>query len=154
MKPGTPYVWDETLESAFQESKTVIASEIAEGVKIFDPQKPTCLATDWSKSGTGFWLLQKHCTCVKIEPFCCHSGWRIRLFGSRFTHPAESCYAPVKGEALAVVDALVKARSFVLGCADLVLAVDHKPLLKIFGDCILEDILYPRLRNLKEKTLR
>ena len=33
-------------------------------------------------------------------------------------------------------------------------AVDHKPLLKLFGDRCLEDIPNPRLRNLKEKTLR
>ncbi|CAL4111798.1 unnamed protein product, partial [Meganyctiphanes norvegica] len=31
--------------------------------------------------------------------------------------------------------------------------LDHKPLLKIFGDRCLEDIPNPRLRNLKEKTL-
>ena len=41
-----------------------------------------------------------------------------------------------------------------LGCEDLIIAVDHKPLLKIFGDRSLEDIPNSRLRNLKEKTLR
>ena len=46
--------------------------------------------------------------------------------GSRFTHAAESRYAPVEGEALAVVDALDKARHFVLGCSDLIVAVDHR----------------------------
>ena len=30
----------------------------------------------------------------------------------------------------------------------------HKPLLKLFGDRCLEDIPNPRLRNLKERTLR
>ncbi|CAG2216565.1 unnamed protein product [Mytilus edulis] len=80
--------------------------------------------------------------------------WRITLVGSRFTHPAESRYAPVEGEALAVVDALDKARYSVLGCDDLIIAVDHKPLLKIFSDRSLEDISNSRLRNLKEKTLR
>lgn len=74
--------------------------------------------------------------------------------GSRFTNSAESNYQPVEGEALAVVDALYKARHFVLGCKNLIVAVDHKPLLKIFGDRSLEDIPNPRLRNLKEKSLR
>ena len=50
------------------------------------------------------------------------------LVGSRFTHPKESRYAPIEGEALAVADALDKARHFVLGCNNLVIAVDHKPL--------------------------
>lgn len=74
--------------------------------------------------------------------------------GSRFTNSAESNYQPIEGEALAVVDALYKARHFVLGCKELIVAVDHKPLLKIFGDRSLEDIPNPRLRNLKEKSLR
>ncbi|GFO25984.1 enzymatic polyprotein [Plakobranchus ocellatus] len=88
------------------------------------------------------------------EPFCCKTGWRITLVGSRFTSGAESRYAPIEGEALAVVDALDKARHFTLGCDDLIIAVDHKPLLKLFGDCCLDDIPNPRLRNLKEKSLR
>lgn len=45
-------------------------------------------------------------------------------------------------------------RHFVLGCSNLTIAVDHKPLLKIFGDRSLEQITNTRLRNLKEKTLR
>lgn len=69
-------------------------------------------------------------------------------------HAAESRYAPVEGKALAVVDALDKARFFTLGCEDLIIAVDHKPLLKLFGDRSLEEISNARLRNLKEKTLR
>ena len=75
--------------------------------------------------------------------------------GSRFTHPAESRYAPAEGEALAVADALDKARHFVLGCNDLIVAVDHKPLLKLFGDRSLEDISgrYPE-HKAEEKTLR
>ncbi|VDI45753.1 Hypothetical predicted protein [Mytilus galloprovincialis] len=52
------------------------------------------------------WFGLKHCSCKGSEPFCCNTGWRITLVGSRFTHPAESRYAPVEGEALAVVDAL------------------------------------------------
>ncbi|GFO31507.1 enzymatic polyprotein [Plakobranchus ocellatus] len=94
------------------------------------------------------------CETAKSRPFCCKTGWRITLVGSRFTSGAESRYAPIEGEALAVVDALDKARHFTLGCADLIIAVDHKPLLKIFGDRCLDDIPNPRLRNLKKKSLR
>ena len=154
LKPGTPFKWDEQLECLFQESKAVIVSEIEHGVQIFDKNKPTCLATDWSKNGIGYWLFQKHCHCHKSIPFCCSDGWKITLVGSRFTSATESRYAPVEGEALAVADALEKARHFVLGCNDLIIAVDHKPLLKLFGDRSLENIPNARLRNLKEKTLR
>ena len=99
-------------------------------------------------------MFQKHCRCTPVRPFCCNDGWKITLVGSRFTHAAESRYAPIEGEALAVADALDKARYFVLGCANLIVAVDHKPLLKLLADRALDDIPNPRLRNLKEKTLR
>ena len=154
LQPGTKFEWTQPLDKAFQASKLAIAKEIENGVRIFDKSKPTCLATDWSKSGIGFWLFQKHCTCSGSKLFCCKSGWKTTLMGSRFTHAAETRYAPVEGEALAVVYALDKARYFILGCPNLTIAVDHKPLLKLFGDRSLEDIPNPRLRNLKEKTLR
>jgi hypothetical protein len=154
LKPGTPFQWDAQMQSLFDESKAIIVNDIEQGVQIFDKSRPTCLATDWSKTGIGFWLLQKHCTCAKTIPFCCRTGWKVTLVGSRFTSSAESHYAPVEGEALAVADALDKARYFVLGCDNLTIAVDHKPLLKILGDRTLEDLPNPRLRRLKEKTLR
>ena len=72
----------------------------------------------------------------------------------RFTHAAESRCTPIEGEALAVADAVDKARHFVLGCKNLTVTVDHQPLLKIFGDRSLDNISNTRLRNLKEKTLR
>ena len=152
--PPSPFARTDQLQQAFTASKSEICQRIKEGVRIFDKNRPTCLATDWSKDGIGYWLFQKHCQCPSREILCCQEGWKVVLVGSRFTHPAESRYAPVEGEALAVADALDKARHFVLGCSDLQIAVDHKPLLKLFGDRSLEDISNTRLRNLKEKTLR
>ena len=55
---------------------------------------------------------------------------------------------------MAVADALDRAKYFVLGCSDLIIAVDHKPLLGVLGPRPLDDISNPRLRNIKEKTLR
>ena len=153
LKPGTPFVWNEQLNQLFEDSKSLIIADISKGVEIFDKSKPTCLATDWSKEGIGFWLSQKHCKCPTDHPFCCPTGWKISLVGSRFTSGAESRYAPIEGEALAVIDALDRARHFVLGCQNLVIVVDHKPLLKIFSDRALDNIPNPRLRNLKEKSL-
>ena len=154
LKPGQTFQWNEHLDQIFKDTKSVIIEEIRKGIEIFDKKRPTCLATDWSKDGLGFLLLQKHCECANIKPLCCKTGWKVALVGSRFTSSAESRYAPIEGEALAVVDALQKARHFVLGCSDLIVAVDHKPLLKVFGDRSLENIKNPRLFNLKEKTLQ
>ena len=152
LKQEKPFAWDKQLHQAFEDAKNIIIAEI-EDVRIFDKKKPTCIATDWSKEGIGFWLFQKHCSCPKVVPFCCKDGWKTTLIGSRFTHPAESRYALIEGEALAVADALNKARFSVLGCSDLIVAVDHKPLLKILSDRSLADIDNTRLHNLKEKTL-
>ena len=105
------------LAEAFAASKQYICEHIRVGVQIFDKDHPTCLATDWSKDGIGFWLFQKHCQCPFRELFCCQEGWRVTLVGSCFTHTAESRYAPVEGEALAVADALDKTCHFVLGCS-------------------------------------
>ena len=74
------------------------------------------------------------------------------MAGGRFTSPAESRYSPVEGECLAVADALHKAKYFVLGCPDLIIATDHKPLLGVFRKP-LADIQNPRLLSIAEKTL-
>ena len=154
LKPDTPFQWTEHLQCLFDHSKTIIANEIEDGVRILDPSKTTCLATDWSKTGIGFWLLQKHCPCPEEGPLSCNDRWKVTLVGSRFTHAAEARYAPIEGETIAVAVALDKARYFVLRCDDLIVAVDHRPLLKLFGDRSLEDNPNNRLRNFKEKTLR
>ena len=60
----------------------------------------------------------------------------------------------MEGEALAAVFALKRAKHFTLGCMDLVLAVDHMPLLAILGNKNLDEVENPRLQRLKEKTLR
>ena len=75
------------------------------------------------------------------------------LTGRKFTTGAESRYAPVEGEALAVAWALGKSRHFTLGNDKLIVLVDHKPLLKILGDRELVDIKNPRILNLKQKKL-
>ena len=153
LKPGNWY-WDETLDNVFEKSKQDIAKIIQQGVKSFEPNRPTILSTDWSKTGLGFALLQKHCRCSMHDaPNCCPTGWKLVFAGSRFTTSAESRYAPVEGEALAVTYGLEKSRMFTLGCGDLTVVTDHKPLVKILGDCNLDNIKNPRLFNLKEKTL-
>ena len=157
LKPGAKFTWTKELNDAFQESKTVIIKEIQHGVEIYDKSLPTCLITDWSREGIGYWLLQKHCDCHTQQPLCCKTGWKVTLIGSRFTSGAESRYSPVEGEALAIVDALDKARYFILGCPDLTILTvitDHKPLVKLFGDRSLNDIPNPRLLRLKERSLR
>ena len=153
LQPKTQFMWTDELDNLFKQSKQVIVDKITEGVCIFDPNLPTCLATDFSKTGIGFFLLQKMCSCKSKVPTCCKEGWRICLVGSRFLHGAESRYAVIEGEALAIVYGLQSCKYFVLGCRDLTIATDHKPLTRVFNDRSLAEIDNRRLMNLKEKTL-
>ena len=153
LKTSKNFVWTEELEQAFKKSKLTIINAMKEGVRLFEPLRPTCLATDWSNEGIGFVLKQKYCRCAKKSPSCCKTGWKFCLVGSRFTTPAESRYAPVEGEALAVAYALHQTRYYILGNPNLIVTTDHKPLSRILNDRSLTDITNRRLLNLKEKTL-
>ena len=122
-------------------------------VEIFDLQRLTCLRTDWSKQGIGYFLLQKHCLCSSKIPDCCPGGWRVAIAGSRFLSPTEQHYAPIECEALAIAWGLEQTNYFTLGSGDLTIAIYHKPLTKIFGDRALDEIQNTRLFRLKQKTL-
>ena len=153
LSPKVKFEWNQELDNTFEETKLRIVEAIRDGVQIFDITKRTCLRTDWSKSGVGYLLAQKHCSCSGRSYGCCQDGWRITLAGSRFLTPAEKNYAPVEGEALAVAWALEQTKFFTMGCNDLLIIVDHKPLVKILGDRRLDEIENPRLFRLKRKTL-
>ena len=65
----------------------------------------------------------------------------------------EKNYAPIEGEALAVAWSLEQTRFFTMGCDNLLVVVDHKPLVKILGDRALDEIDSPRLFRSKLRTL-
>ena len=150
-----PFAWSPDLETAFQKSKLEIVRQCEHGVRSFDYNKPTALATDWSKWASGFWLTQKHCQCLQevTKPGCCNEGWQTVFCGSKFNSPAESNYAPIEGEAMSAAWAMHRCKYFLLGMPSFQLCVDHKPLLAIFGHTQLADIHNPRLFRMKEKTL-
>ena len=119
------FIWSDQLQNVFDKSKERLVNSVAQGIETFDPERLSCLQCDWSKTGIGFLLFQKHCRCDPPQPsdttmqFCCESGWKPIYAGSRFTNPAESRYAPTEGEALAVAWALKTSRLFTLGCPNL-----------------------------------
>ena len=131
------------MNRAFESSKEAIIRAIKDGVEIYDPGKLTCLRPDWSQRGIGYFLSQKHCTCNSSAPGCCENGWRITLAGSRFLKPAETRYAPVEGEALAIDWSLEHTKFFTQGCDNLIVVSDHKPLVRLFGDRTLDKLRIP-----------
>ena len=156
LKKGRKFYWDDTLETLFQRSKNEIVQQVKAGVQAYDLQKPTCLTTDWCKTGIGFVLTQKHCKCSgPANPNCGEGHWRIVHAGSRFTRQNErDLFSPTEGECLAAVFGLEKCRMYTLGCPNLLLVVDHQPLTGILNDRSLDSIENPRLLKLKEKTLK
>ena len=153
LSPKVKFEWTDELDAVFEESKTRIIQAIREGVRIFDTTRRTCLRTDWSKNGIGYFLAQQHCDCKERSHGCCPDGWKITLAGSRFLTSTESNYSPIEGEALAVAWSLEQTRFFTMGCNDLLVIVDHKPLTKMLGDRRLDEIDNPRLFRLKRRTL-
>ena len=145
LSPKIKFFWNEELDQIFNASKNAIIDMIKEGVRIFDVKRKTCLRCDWSKAGIGFYLMQKHCLCDSAYSDCCDNGWKVTLCGSRFMKKAEANYVPIEGEALAVAWALEQTKFFTLGCDDLTVIVDHKPLTKVLGDRTLDEIPNPRL---------
>ena len=149
-----PFYWSAELDTAFIAAKEEIIRQCEQGVRTFDPALPTALATDWARIGMGFWLTQKHCKCAGLlKPGCCPTGWQTVFCGSKFCSPAESNYHPVEGEASSAVHGLSKCRFFILGLNNLILCVDHKPLLSILGKQDLSTIDNPRLLNFKIKSM-
>ena len=149
-----PFYWSEELQSAFEKSKEEIIQQCMKGVRTFSLTAPTALATDWSRLATGYWLTQKFCDCPEPAlPGCCTTGWQTVCCGSSFNSPAQSRYHPIEGEALAVKTGLEKCKVFLLGHPNLILCVDHKPLLGIMRTQDLAEIPNPRLLDFRIKAM-
>jgi hypothetical protein len=70
--------------------------------------------------------------------------------GRRKVHnPCREQVQPTEGYLLAVADSLHKARHFILGCNNLIIAVGHLPLLGLLNSKFLADIPNPRILALK-----
>ena len=153
IRPHQRFYWDENLDNLFEASKKTIVDQVKQGVQSFDFSRQTRIQPDWSKEGIGYLLLQKQCECSEKSPLCCHDGWKLIFAGSRFTKKAERNYSPTEGEALALSYSLHHSRLFTLGCPDLFVATDHKPLLGIFNNRDLGSKDNPRILSLKESVL-
>ena len=75
--------------------------------------------------------------------------WKLVFAGSCFITPSESWYSLTEGELLVVAWALDNAKLFVLGCQNLTVATDYKPLLGILDNCKFKDISNPCIFSLR-----
>ena len=108
-------------------------------LSFFDISKPTKLSTD---TGTGI--------CITIKT---GDKWTLVQAGSRFLSDAETRYAVIELEILAVCWAIMKCRVFLAGLQHFDVATDHNPLVPILNTRRLDEVENPRLQRLKSRLM-
>ena len=119
LEKDAQWCFEAAHENAIERLKSIITSEPV--LKYFDPQLPTKVSTDASKSGLGATLEQKH-----------GDKWCPVAFASRALTQAEYNYCPIEKETLSVLFGCEKFHEFVYGQLFEV-ENDHQPLKSIFN---------------------
>jgi len=135
LKTCNEFTWDAEHTSAFTNVKTALVSTPL--LAHFQLGQPLRLETDASVlHGLGYVLWQQQ-----------GEHWCLLECGSRFLSDAESRYAVIELECLAVVWAVKKCSLFLQG-AQFELVTDHRPLIPILNSYSLDQIENPRLQRL------
>lgn len=141
MSPKRSFTWTPDHDKAFKSVKEALSAPPV--LAPFDPALPVILQTDASRLyGIGYALLQDH------------GQGKLRLVqcGSRFLTDAETRYATIELELLAVAWATSKCRLHLFGLSHFTLMTDHRPLIPILNSYTLDAVENPRLQRLKEKV--
>ena len=109
-RPDTEWTWDSAQDKALEEVKHLLTQ--APVLAYFDPTKELSIQCDASGQGLGAALLQEG---------------RSLAYASRALSDAETRYATIEKEMLAIVFALEKWHQYTFGCPVMVYS-DHKPL--------------------------
>ena len=94
-RKGQPFVWDETCRTSFEKLRGALCADPV--LRLPDWGKDFHIHTDWSKEAIGAILSQEDEATGKLLPVA---------YAGRLLSPAESRYAPVEGECLALVWAM------------------------------------------------
>ena len=94
-------------------------------LKFYDPDREIKISSDASKSGLGAVLLQKH------------EGWMPVAYASRVMTTAETRYAQIEKEMLAITFACERFHQYIYG-QPVQIETDHKPLVSIFKKSLSE----------------
>ena len=133
LRKGVTWTWSSQHDQAFIDLKNAVTS--APVLQYFDPSKPVVIQTDASSTGLGSCLLQ--------------DGGPVE-FVSRALTDAESRYAQIEKELLAIVFACIKFHQYIYG-RPCVVQSDHKPLEAIFQKSIASTT--PRLQRMLLRLL-
>ena len=63
LKKNNRLYWDKNHQNLFDKAKETIAKCMIEGLIRFKTNRETALLSDWSKTGMGFFMAQKYCSC-------------------------------------------------------------------------------------------
>ena len=141
MSPKRAFTWTADHDEAFRRVKNALVSPPV--LASFEPDRPVILQTDASRlNGLGYALLQDHG----------NGNLRLVQCGSRFLTDAETRYATIELEMLAVSWAMSKCRLYLIGLQHFTLMTDHRPLIPILNHYTLDAVENPRLQRLKEKV--
>ena len=133
------WTWSEVHEAAFRNLKSILKS--ADVLAHYDVNKDVILSADSSSYGLGAVLYQRHGT-----------EHRPVAYASRSLLPAETRYATIEKESLAIAWACGHFEQYLVGKHFLV-QTDHRPLLSVLKSKRLDE-LSPRLQRFKLKLLR
>ena len=142
------FTWGKEHDEAFEAVKQCLTRLPI--LALFDPGLRTRIEADGSKlKGLGYSLQQFHGDGCKCK--CAHRVWRNVQCGSRWLSEAESRYAPVEFEALAVAWGVHKCKYFLAGLPEFIIRNDHRTLIPLLNSKSLNEIDNPRVSRLIEK---
>ena len=133
-------MWSPSHTTAFKTAKESLTTQPV--LSYFDITKPTRLSTDTSRQGLGYILQQQH-----------GNKWSLIQAGSKFLSEAESRYATIELELLAVAWAITKCKIFLAGLQHFSVLTDHNPLIPILNSRRLDEIENPRVQRLKARLM-
>ena len=116
LKKDNVFHWDDQQTRSFQQVKTLIAKANTTPLKYYDRNLPVTVQADTSLRGLGACLIQQH--KGKDQPIA---------FASKSLTDAETRYANIESELLAIVFACQRFSTYLLG-RSFVAESDHKPL--------------------------
>ena len=116
LKKDNVFHWEDQQTRSFQQVKTLIAKANTTPLRYYDRDLPVTVQADASLRGLGACLIQKH--EGKDQPIA---------FASKSLTDAETRYANIERELLAIVFACQRFSTYLLG-RSFVAESDHKPL--------------------------
>jgi hypothetical protein len=119
LKNDVTFIWLDAHQQEFDALKKLISSDLV--VQYYDPDLPIRITTDASRKGLGAVLQQKHA----------NEKWLPVAFASRSLTEAESRYATIEQETLAIEFACTRFHQYIFG-QEVELETDHKSLVSIF----------------------